>query len=294
MRIDQIYPSMQGPFEILDVDFSQLDWVTSMRTEVVDAETNEVMGGEFFCHSQLGVPQVNHRFFVAATGMAEIRFPPGFAINVGKTVRDLNAKLGFLGMVLNNHVADIDRQAFIRTTFEYFRSKDLARSSPLTELRNQTLTMHVEDLENYEPQDGQATDVSTHCALVEQPDGVERSIHWWVPPGYQITRFQYPSGVTPRDGTVHFATAHLHNYGVYMRLIDVTSDKILWQSDVQNEPDRDQIEHISVYSSATGFRVYKDHTYEIEALYNNTTDRDVDAMAMMNIYFADAAAISKK
>ena len=52
MRIDQIYPSMQGPFEILDVDFSQLDWVTSIRTEVIDADANEMMGGEFFCHSQ--------------------------------------------------------------------------------------------------------------------------------------------------------------------------------------------------------------------------------------------------
>ena len=55
-----------------------------------------------------------------------------------------------------------------------------------------------------------------------------------------------------------------------------------------------KLEHISVYSSATGFRVYKDHTYEIEVLYNNTTDRDVDDMAMMNIYFADAVAISQK
>ena len=34
-----------------------------------------------------------------------------------------------------------------------------------------------------------------------------------------------------------------------------------------------------------GFRVYRDHKYELEALYDNTTDHDVDAMAMMYLYY---------
>ena len=46
-----------------------------------------------------------------------------------------------------------------------------------------------------------------------------------------------------------------------------------------------QIANITSYSSEEGFPVKKDHVYEIEAVYNNTTDQDVDAMAMMFLYF---------
>jgi hypothetical protein len=87
------------------------------------------------------------------------------------------------------------------------------------------------------------------------------------------------------DWTVHSVAVHLHNHGVYMRLTDLTSGEVLWQADVVNEPLRTQIAEITTYSSAEGFRMYQDHEYEIEAVYNNTTDHDVDAMAMMYLYY---------
>ena len=46
------------------------------------------------------------------------------------------------------------------------------------------------------------------------------------------------------------------------------------------------------YSSDEGFPLYKDHVYEIEALYNNTTDHDVDAMAMMVLYYYPKGDVS--
>ena len=60
---------------------------------------------------------------------------------------------------------------------------------------------------------------------------------------------------------------------------------MLWQSDVVYEEDRLQIQKIPVYSSEEGFPLYADHTYEVESFYDNTTDGDVDAMAMMYIYY---------
>ena len=83
---------------------------------------------------------------------------------------------------------------------------------------------------------------------------------------------------------MHFAAVHLHNHAVYMRLTDVTSGEVLWQTDVVYEPDRVQIAEIPVFSSVEGFRLAKDHEYEIEALYDNKTGADVDAMAMMSLY----------
>ena len=46
-----------------------------------------------------------------------------------------------------------------------------------------------------------------------------------------------------------------------------------------------QIVKIPTYSSAEGFPVYRDHEYEIEAMYDNTSNEPVDAMAMMYLYY---------
>ena len=54
---------------------------------------------------------------------------------------------------------------------------------------------------------------------------------------------------------------------------------------VDAEQDRFQIEQIPVYSSVEGFPIFKDHEYELEAMYDNDTGHDVDAMAMMYIYY---------
>ena len=75
LKIDRIFHSMQGPYDRIAVDVSDLDWVTSLRTEVVDASTGEKLGDEFFCHSQLQQRNAT-RLMVTATGSEEIHFPP--------------------------------------------------------------------------------------------------------------------------------------------------------------------------------------------------------------------------
>jgi hypothetical protein len=190
-------------------------------------------------------------------------------------------RLSFLGMVLNNHVAEIDRRARVRAELEYFTDEDLGSPPPLKKLYKVGLTLEVEDLEQYEPPPGEPVnpDVSSHCALV----GGATS-HWWVPPGPQTTRKRY-ADFLPVDATVHYAVVHLHNHGRTFRLTDATTGRELWRTDVQYEPGRVQIARIPVYSSPEGFRMYKDHVYEIEAFYDNTSDEPIDAMAQIDLYY---------
>jgi hypothetical protein len=281
MTLDRLYPSMTGPSERVAVDFSELDWVTAYRTDVVDVQTDEPMGGEFFCHSQLQM-QNGTRLMVTATGAQEIRFPEGFGMTVSDILGDVGSdqrSLSFFGMLLNNHVPDINQVTKVRATIEYWNDEDAGH--PLKRLYKTGLTMHVEDLAAYEPPPGQegSDDVSTHCALVNN-----QTAHWLVPPGPQTTRKQY-SGFLGTSGTVHFAVVHLHNYGRYFRFTDVTLGKQLWQTDVVYDRDRMQITEIPTYSSSEGFRLEKDHVYEIEAFYDNTTDHDIDAMAQVDLYW---------
>jgi len=298
LPIDRIYHSMQGPFDRVGVDASKLDWVTAVRTDVIEQAGQKPMGDEFFCHSQLQLLN-GTRILTMATGADELRFPKGFAMPVSAIVKDEpkgQRQLTFLGMVLNNYETGIHKQTKVRTTLEYFKDSDFGTRPRPKKLYMTSLLMEVKDLDEYKPGKDEppiSDDVTTHCALVEQPLGGKLALHWMVPPGLQKTR-KLDQNIVPIDGTVHFAWAHLHNYGVYMRLTDVTEGKVLFQADVQNEPDRDQIAHITNYSSTEGFPIYKDHVYQIEALYNNTTDHDVDAMAMMALYYNPKGDVSIK
>jgi hypothetical protein len=283
MYLDKIYPSMTGPSERLLVDSTGIDWITALKTEVIDAQTDEAMGGEFICHSQFQIPS-GVRILVTATGMDEIRLPPGFGIPVRQIFSAFPPeirKMTFLGMLLNNHEPGINRFGKVRATVEYQTLEDVGDPPSLKKLYVVGAPISVEDLEAYVPPAGSevSDDVTTHCVLV---NGLTN--HWMVPPGPQTTRTRLNDFI-PVDSTVHYVAVHLHNYGRYMRLSNVTTGEVLWQSDVVYEKDRLQIETIPVYSSAEGFPMAAGHEYELEAFYDNTTDHDVDAMAMMYLYY---------
>ena len=284
LLIDRIYHSMTGPYQFVQLDAPDLDWVTAIKTEIIDDDTGEAMSDEFFCHSQLQIEAVSH-LAVSATGASEVRFPPGFGIPTGRILRSAPAdarRLTFLGMVLNNHQPDIHRNARIRSTLEYYSDLDVGTPPALKKLYMTNIMMRVQNIERYEPGTDDAPvhdDVTTHCALVG-----EHNAHWIVSPGPQRTR-RTVSGIVPVEATVHYAQAHMHNHGRSISLRDKTTGEMLWRAEVEHEPDRAQIKTISTYSSAEGFRIYPDHEYEIEVFYDNTSDVDVDAMAVVYLYF---------
>ncbi len=141
--------------------------------------------------------------------------------------------------------------------------------------------MWVNDLTEYEPLfDPLAPDdITTHCSLVQG-----QNVHWMVPPGTQKTRRVIKQPIIPVDATVHVAQAHLHNYGRWVQLTDITTGELVWKAEAAYETGRNQITEITTYSSEEGFPIYADHEYMIEAFYDNTTDHDVDAMAVIYFY----------
>jgi len=119
---------MTGPYERVPIDTSDLELITGFKTEVVDAGSGQKMGEEFFCHSQLQIAKLD-RLIVGATGMANIQFPNGFGMPVREIISQhekSNEGLSLLGMVLNNHEADINRNVKIRTTINYWNNEDLS------------------------------------------------------------------------------------------------------------------------------------------------------------------------
>jgi hypothetical protein len=283
LHIDRIYPSMLGPYDHRIVDTADLDWVSAYRTEVVEAGSGKKLSDEYFCHSQLQLLNTT-RLMVTATGSEEIRFPEGFAMPVTRILDGLPADqrpTRFLGMVLNNHRPDIDLTARIRATVEYRTDEDVGNPPRIKKLFKVGLAVGVDDAATYKPEDTfqAGDDVTTHCVLLHG-----MNTHWVVPPGTQRVRTTY-ADFLPVDARVHYAVVHLHNYGRWLRLNDRTTGETLWRTEVEYEPDRVQIARIPVYSSAMGFPIHKDHTYEVEAFYDNTSGHDVDAMALIDLYY---------
>ena len=159
--------------------------------------------------------------------------------------------------------------------------EDLGDARPPKKLYKVGLPIGVDDLEAYNA-DGppiSADGATTHCVLVNG-----WNTHWIVPPGEQLVRTTYENFL-PVDATVHYAVVHLHNHGRWLLLRDKTTGEELWRTEVEYEKDRVQILSIPVYSSERGFRMYRDREYEVEAYYLNTSDRDVDAMALIDLYY---------
>jgi len=292
ITIDATYHSMEGPWQRVVIDPTDIGWITGFRTDVVDAASGDPLGDEFFCHSQLQLA-TSARLAVAASGIDEIRFPEGFGLPIEETVEHVEApwnELSFLGMVLNNHGSELAGDVRVRFTVDYVPRGEHS-GSPIQKLYKASVPV-VPNLEHQAEETASWERGDTTVLVGEdlQEAGLPETTmgkpgHWMVPPGKQVIRQRYRKliGVATR---VHYGIVHMHNHGASMKLTDVTDGKVLWETTVEYEPgsDRVQIDKIPVYSSTEGFVLYPDHEYEIESVYDNRTDAPVDAMAVMYLY----------
>lgn len=292
LDVDAVYHSMEGPWQRVTLDPADIGWITRFRTEVVDAASGEPLGGEFFCHSQIQLA-TSARLAVAATGIDEISFPDGYGIPLQEIVSDLQApwnEVLLMGMVLNNHGSVLPGDVKLRFTVDYVPPGDYGDDS-IQKLYRATVPV-VPNLE-HQAQEGAAWERRDTVVLAGddlEPAGLpetnkDKAGHWMVPPGKQVIRQRYRNLIGVAT-SVHYATVHMHNHGVSMKLTDITDGKVLWETELQYEDggDRVQISRIPVFSSSEGFVMYPDHEYEIESVYDNTGDVPVDAMAVMYLY----------
>jgi hypothetical protein len=106
--------------------------------------------------------------------------------------------------------------------------------------------------------------------------------HWYVPPGRHLYTQQLGRR---REVRVHFIGSHLHPYGEYVEIKDVTDNKVIFRSEATPLKGQPGIAELSAFSSIKGVTLHNDHDYAITTQYNNTTDHPIDAMAILYLYF---------
>jgi hypothetical protein len=324
LTMDRVYKSMFGPKDLdvvmlLSTDKPEVLWVKAIKAEIVGADGESPESPEYFCHSTfvnsqsqpvrsqkilgptLGRTQM---MFTLVQGMTEVRFPEGFAMPVLS-----NDSFNNYVMVMNPTERDEPIRVGVDSRIEYARDSELEeRMKPLFLL---ALVTKV-------PLEGQDGDHASHdhggehsclsagadvmaaasvdragrkfVPISKSESGVEQTGHWYVPPGRHVYRHRLEpmTESIPYDAKAHYIFAHLHPFGESLELIDLTTGESVFKAFANNYPDQVAVEKITKYSSTEGIPILRDHDYEIVAVYNNTTDQDVDSMAVMYLYLHDA------
>jgi hypothetical protein len=300
LNIDRIYASMVGPMNTVTFKFgkhpeNEMIWLTGARIETFDRQ-NKPLADVYLCHTNLDVRSNNsttHRhdhamasahqsnFMDLVQGQPGIHFPPGFGLPL---ITDDWVVMH--AMALNSHPVEKPFDIFFKATLEYIYDHDL--KEPLKSLRLALSNVFVPARHPNCPPP-MAGKPQFECGVYRaDTSGKEMNLHWLVPPGRHTYRHKLKEGLGIHyDTTAHFISMHLHNHAESMELIDLTAQKTVFKGKVSYYPNSRDIDRFEYYSDEEGIPLFIDHEYELTAVYNNTTDEDIDAMAVLYIYYWD-------
>ena len=264
VQLTELYASMKGPrstrtFNLDPTSESEILWIRRFGVDVLNV-TDEVESTEFLCHAWLigdaGLNDATPKegldlYLTISQGMEEMQFPDGFAVQYDQQNID---RLSFMAMAVNNNYDEIDKQIQFRASIDYLEDHAAKR-------------LGIKAL-----------------SAVMIGGRRENKIHWTVPPGEQVLVNDIEPDKMDIDATVHFIKLHLHPHGQSVTLRDKTTGEELWTGRARNELQRHHLLGTDSYSSTVGFRIYKDHDYELTTVYDNPTDHNIDAMSTMRLY----------
>ena len=306
--IDTTWASMQGPYRVLKVQLTdstthELVWVTGYEAAIVDADTHAEQSVEFMCHSNVDLDMARHRelfgwekypsrrLFTLSEGQTEVKLPDGFGVPLRS-----DEPLSVTAQVLNHNYHGEPIRVRQRVTVHFIR--DRALKKPLVPLYQRGVNTLVR-LDG--PGGGYNTKVDEHAEHMhasgdmgadDQPykdkQGRTFAGHWVVKPGREVRRTPVNGWLQMRsDLKIHYVAVHMHPFGESLRLIDKTTGDTVLASKAENRPERIGLARVEQIASAEGITLHKDHEYELESSYNNTSGKDRTAMAVMYLYLED-------
>lgn len=313
-RLDKIYRSMEGPWSVqseiqLPAQKSPtVQWVTGVEAEVVDAVQQKPISQEFFCHSNLtfaehkaspdqynkelgGKTHLDWRLFTLVPGRLSIELPPGFGVPVPS-----NARLDYVTMSLNlNPRSDAVNVRMRTNVLTVAADEPGAPTKALFRRALYVLQPHSESAQMLHAcvQTPGLQHVGAGCAELSKVTPAHGSIepptnHWIVPPG----RHSYTTEITaqlnlPFDTTIHYATIHVHPFARAMEMRDLTTGNTILRLNSQDWPDRIGVAHVDELKSIEGIPISRSHRYQLAVEYDNTSDSETDAMAILYLYLLE-------
>jgi hypothetical protein len=240
------------------------------------------------------------RLFTLSQGQSSIKLSDGFGIPIRS-----DESLRLTTQVLNAYDEYIGSEIKQKITFTFVRESEL--TSPMKPLRFVSSFSRVSlekapayyslvSHKDFFPMTGAPVEgfpavakgvAADYSRTLKVGLGREYSSHWIVPPGRSEnhTVMNKLMGLTD-DMDIHYIAAHLHPYATSIEISDMTTQSSVFQADVESSPDGKALTKIHNFSSIEPLTLYAHHDYEFNSIYENTSDEDVTAMALIQLYAA--------
>jgi hypothetical protein len=305
--INREYRSMTGPTKSVEfklTDKSELLWLTGYRATMVGEDGVTPMPQDYMCHSNLDLNARNHqqifrhqkvsdgRLFTLSQGQLAIDFPPGFGMPIWS-----DEPLNLTAQVLNLNPQAQGVKVRHRIEIEYVRDADLPKPmKPLVQTGVYGMKLVKGDsgypnLQHADPEKHGPGCLPGQAASPGQYQDTLGQIftgHWVVEPGNEENHTRVTQMLNLQsDTTAHYIAVHLHPFAERVELRDLTTDRVLFKSDVVPLDGRIGIDRVDYYASEEGIPLVQGHEYELVSFYNNTTDKPQDSMAVLYVYVLD-------
>jgi hypothetical protein len=141
---------------------------------------------------------------------------------------------------------------------------------------------------DWHPGAGCCVKTATLGGIVPEKFGEDHTIHWMVPPGHHRYRCEVTEQLKlPFETTAHYVTGHLHPMGTSLRLVEMETQKTIFEITAESRKDRLGVLKMSEICSTEGIPIELGKRYELIADYHNTRDAPIDAMGILYVYLLD-------
>ncbi|MBS7787507.1 hypothetical protein KIH23_09385 [Flavobacterium sp. CYK-55] len=300
--IDGIYKSMEGPKAsnyIRLTEDSSLVWITDFHVRAMDAKTRKYISKDFICHLNVDFNDANYyaslglesrigkqypRMTTLSHGVENFTLPKGFGVPMKG-----NQWLLATTQSLNHNIPDANYLIKHEVTIGYH--KDDQQTKPLM-CRAIYIQLPYDKQDPFKeplnPASNQCVPIETKNHVYTDAQGNNYSGHWLIKPGKNTYKSNVDNQLMIEDSLrLHAAAIHAHPMSRYITLWDVTTQRPVFTSKIQNHKNKIGIDYISSFLSEKGVWLYKNHHYELILDVDNTSGKDQDMMGSMFLFFYD-------
>jgi hypothetical protein len=299
--IDGIYKSMEGPKATNYVQLTQdstLVWIKSFEVKAIDSKTKKAISNDFVCHTNIDFNDVNYytslnlndrigkqypRMTSLSHGLEKFSFPKGYGIPMKG-----NEWLMVTTQSLNHNLPNENRMIKHEVSISYTQEKNIKP------LMGKTVFIEL-PYDKKDPFKEPLDPASNQCIPVETknhsyPDGIGNMLsgHWVIPVGKKTYFSEINSQLQLTDSLrLHAAAVHVHPFATSISIVDETTGKVIFRSNIVNHKNSIGLTKIDAFSSEEGVWMYANHNYILTMDVNNTSTIKQDMMGSMFLFFYD-------
>lgn len=310
LNIDGIYPSMRGPagtdLVALKPNSNELGWITGFRSVMMNGDGESQASQEYMCHTNLdltaleqhiqsrGVERFNPgRLFTISQGQQEVNLPKGFGLPI-RMGQPMAAGVQALNL---NHAVDQAFKLRHKLTFRFVEDSQVKGKMVPLFTKSGVVLKAIDGNCKYYGEDHEGNMAGGAC-LIGNPavkedvfadeNGNPFTAHWVVEKGTEENHTVVTEMLElPYDTTIHYILAHVHPFCESLELRDLTTGESVVKLEMKQVENQIGLSHTEHFESVEGLPLYKDHGYEMVSIYNNTSDKEQDAMAVMIFFLKD-------